>query len=280
MPVQSLPVPSPEKFYRPCPPPASHPSPFIDSSGQHPITSDSTLQPPAPLPPLELDSTDDLSNPFDVGLSVTYSPTKRHPRSLRLRTGRGGRLQVDRLLRTRQLHPLLRAEQARWPLTENVVGRRRETSQSMEEDRWKNRDWRPENRFPAGQKVTDVDDLRQKYWAHESVFGDAVVSSGKRKREEDEDDEVIGFEQIEDGLSSWTDADWEKGPAEDTEWKLEPRSRPRPRAKIQRTQEPEPLEESAYEASDLAWRIDERWRYDSDTVRDEDRFLLDDYQPK
>jgi hypothetical protein len=292
MPVHSLPVSSPEKFYRPCPPPSSHsspPAPVIDSSGDtHRLTaSELTQQPPDSLVSrVELDSTDDHSNPFDAPLSVTHSPTKRHARSLRLRTGRGGRLHLDRLLQTRQLHPMLRAERARWPSTGNAVDRCRETWDSMEEVRWKNRDWRPETRVSTGlEKEADADDLRQKYWAHESVYGDDAPTSAKRKREEEEEEEeeeVLGFEQIrDDGLELLPDAEWEKGPAEDTRWKLEPRSRSQPRVKIQKTEHKSSEEFADGASADWAWRVDERWRYDSDTVRDEeDRFLLDDYQPK
>lgn len=213
---------------------------------------------------------------------------RRHPRSLRLRTGRGGRLHLDRLLQTREVHPLLRAERACWPPTSSIQDQRREEWKAMEEARWKNRDWRPENGFlPANlKKVADANGAGHRYWAHESSYGeDAVSSVGKRKRldEEDKEVEVIGFEQVEKGLGLANDADWEKGPAEDSRWRREPRSSDgQPQEKIRKTtKEQRSLEEKADDSVDRPWRIDERWRYDLDMVRDdEDRFLLDDYQPK
>lgn len=282
MPVQSPPIPHPEKFYRPYPPPSSYSSPsapalsHIDPArpllnGEEPFAVSERAE-------QSREGNSDPTNGYPSEASNPPSPAadltrKRHPRSLRFRTGRGGRLHLDRLLHTHRPHPLLRAERGGWPHSSNTADRHSEELEKSEEARWKDRDWRPKPGFSANlRRVTDGIEPGQNYWSHESVYGDTPTNSRKRKREEEE---VIGFEQIGDGLGLPTDADWEMG----SQWRLEPRSRgPYSRAKFRKTEGQMSI---GHETLDYAWRIDERWRYDSDTVRGgEDRFLLDDFQPK
>jgi hypothetical protein len=282
MPVQSLPIPSPEKYYRSCQPPSySAASPDSQAgidpaktllNGADTLSTQELIQ-QAPAGPSDT-TNNHASDVFNGSPSVTSSATKRHPRSLRLRTSRGGRLQLDRLLQARHPHSLLRAERACWPQSSSTLDRHRQALEKTEEARWKSRDWRPEPSSSATlKKLANADELGQNYWAHESIYRDPVSNNGKRKREDE--DEVIGIEQIA------TDEDWEKGLASDIPWRYEPRSREAPsRAKIQKTEDQRSVEESTAEAIDHAWRIDERWRYDSDNLQDEDRILLDDFQPK
>ncbi|KAF8479466.1 enhancer of polycomb-like-domain-containing protein [Gautieria morchelliformis] len=285
MPVQSLPLPSPEKYYRPCPPPSysAVASPRFQT-GIDPaktlLNGDDMQELIHQAPAVPSDTTD--NRPLDAingSPSVTPSASKQQLHSLRLRTGRGGRLHLDRLIPAYHPYPLHRVERACWPRS-SAFDRRRQALETAEEARWKSRDWRPEPSSSANlKKVSNADELGQNYWAHESIYGNPVTSKGKRKREGE--DEVIGFEQIEDGLGIPTDADWEKGLASGSPGRLEPRSREgRSRAKLQKTEHQWSAGESTAEAIDHAWRIDERWRYDSDNSQNEDRFLLDDFQPK
>lgn len=282
IPVQSPPIPYPQRFYRPYPPPTSYVSSSAPSdigidpartlgNGDDPITAPEATQQRKVEP---FDPTNDHPfETFDAPSYVAHSPAKRHARSLRFRTGRGGRLHLDRLLHTRRPHPLLRAERARWPSSSSTT--RSEELTIAEEGRWKNRDWRPKRGLAANpRRATESEvELGQNYWSHESVHEDTSANGRKRKLEEEE--EVIVFEQTGDGLGLPTDADWEM-------WRLEPRSRgPYSRTKFRKLGEQMSFGQPTDEADDPSWRIDERWRYDLDTVPDEeDRFLLDDFQPK
>lgn len=149
--------------------------------------------------------------------------------------------------------------------------------------RWEGRDWCPERGHAVGK--VDEDMLGEEYWAHESLAADGT-SGRKRKRpvdEEEVEEETVRFRKRVYGPELLMCTEWEKGPAEEGQLTPEPRARRPARKGGVKVPEPERwrVDGQTAEGVEHAWRVAERWRYDSDVGREEeDRFLLDDYQPK
>ncbi|KAF8585798.1 hypothetical protein K439DRAFT_1632364 [Ramaria rubella] len=288
MPVQSMPEAYPDKLFMPYSIPSSlssHSPPSMISPSQTStfLNNINVASPPEPsylphrsatpvssatsLPPSILSKAGDS----DDSLSTSH----RHPRSLRLRTGRGGRLHLDRRLHVRQSHPLLRADRAKYPPNVNsLTARREEEHEKAEANCWQWREWRPKL---CNAKSGAAGELGREYWAHQSVYEDCPSASiGKRKRV-DEDGEAIGFEQSGFCSEFAEFAEWEKGSADDVRGGLPP---PRHEVAMREELEDDVAEPRTGDDVERAWRVDERWRYDSDVSLESDRFLLDDFQPK
>lgn len=294
MPHQSLPSPSAEQHYRP----------FASSA--------TTSQ--------------------DEGLAL--SRASRVSRSLRLRTGRGGRLHFDRRLHATKAHRLLQRELAGYPPRPEDVA-----EAQLHVERWAGRSWRPRSiSVHPGRKERE---LGKDYWTHRSIYDDLDSNASPMRNvgglgfNHDSHISTFGFEQSFSGdvrTELWARpraAQGEEG------WKPTPHLAVDPetlgaeiaaRNAAEREQIVEAWRGNTIESSgfggefalladggdmaapdnevdgdnrrqdngdrnetqdertadtiDLAWRLDERWRYDSESHDTDDRFLLDDYQPK
>jgi hypothetical protein len=294
MPYQSLPYPTAEKFFKPI------------LSG-HGLTS--------------------LRHDEDVAAS-------RLPRSLRLRTGRGGRLHLDRRLNVTKPHQLLQREWAGYPSRAEDM-----TAAELHEKRWADRSWRPRDTGVRRQRKER--ELGEDYWAHPSILDDVdpVESRGRNTGgvgpSGDSQVPTFGFEQSISGWDArelWALAKTTRG-AEG--WQPSPHLEVDPEylgeeiaaqnaAERERIVEdwrdktsgslgldggalalytdgevlvePDKRGEDGHAPEDdasmdsrngrtanainRAWQLDERWRYDSESHYSDDRFLLDDFQPK
>jgi hypothetical protein len=268
----------------------------------------------------------------DEGLAP--SSASRASRSLRLRTGRGGRLHLDRRLHVTKPHRLLQREWAGYPpRAEDGI------AAQLHAERWAGRSWRPKDtRVQLGRKERE---LGQDYWAHRSLFEDLDSTASRVKNvggigdNHEKNISTFGFEQSvtgDAGHELWARARAAQG---EDGWKPTPHLAVDPetlgvevaarnaaeRERIVEAWRGNTIESSGFggalalftdggdmaepsndldedsgwrpcdgdkvaqdertaDTMDLAWRLDERWRYDSESHHTDDRFLLDDYQPK
>ena len=297
-----MPSPNVEKLYKPFPPPDSL---TLSPSSTSPAMHDGNLTP---------------------------SRSSRTPRSLRLRTGRGGRLHLDRRLHIAKPHRLLQREWAGYPPRVEDM-----TMTQLNAERWGARSWRPRD---AGVRLSRKErELGEDYWGHHSIFDDVDPNDSRARNiggigpNRESQVPIFGFEQ---SISGWDARElWARARATRGEdgWKPTPHLaidveslgvevaarnaaereriveawrgktsdasgpdggalalftdggvKAEPNESGEENREPDndmdTRNDRAADAIDRAWKLDERWRYDSEYHDTDDRFLLDDYQPK
>ena len=267
-------------------------------------------------------------------------PAHSHPRvarSIRLRTGRGGHMHLDRRLHGSKPHRLLQREWAGYPPRADE-----DTLAQQEVERWAARSWRP--RRPEVRLGRRERQLGEEYWAHRSIHErDDKPRVPDVRGMQHEQDLTIGFEQSGYGWEARELCARARASRDEEGWKPTPflvvdpeclgpevaKQNAAERERIVEAWRGHTLDDSgdcggalalftdggaimgqndvqpeatrgknqseemdvwspdgqAAEAVERAWRLDERWRYDSDSGSlhgqdTDDRFILDDFQAK